>query len=173
MAISVLLILAVLWAAFFAWPLLKGRTTTGRRADSIGDFSYRLGVIGKTGGHGGRRRPAPSPIPLGVSPARSLANANGVPLGANGPTRSQRRRREVLMILGAAFLVTLLVAVTMGSPVTWGLQLLVDVTLGAYVFLLVRMQQRALEQRAKVRYLPNAAPSPSPLVLRRTASNHS
>jgi len=172
LAISVLLILAVLWAAFFAWPLLKGRTS-GRRADSIGDFSYRLGVIGKTGGHHGRRRPALSPTPVGVSPSRSLAHSSGVPVGAGGPTRAQRRRREVLMILGAAMLVTLLIALTMGGWFAWGLQLLVDAATAAYVLLLVRMQQRAHEQRLKVRYLPTAAASPSPLVLRRTASNHS
>ncbi len=175
MAIIVLLVLVVLWAAFFAWPLLKGRTSTSRTADSVGDFSFRLGVLGRTGGFANRRRSDPSAIPLGASNAQGLGHSVGRPLA--GPviapelTRSQRRRREVLMILAAAVLVTLLIAVTMGNPVTWSLQLLVDSALVAYLVLLTRMQQREEEQRAKVRYLPTAARNQPSLALRRTASN--
>lgn len=75
------------------------------------------------------------------------------------------------MILVAAVLVTLLIAVTMGNPVTWSLQLLVDSALVAYLVLLTRMQRREEEQRVKVRYLPTAARNQPSLALRRTASN--
>jgi hypothetical protein len=52
----------------------------------------------------------------------------------------------------------------------WGVQLFTDALLGAYVLLLVRMQQLAQERRVKLRYLPQRPPAPA-LVLRRTASS--
>ncbi len=171
MAIPVLVILVVLWAAFFLWPLLQGRTS-GRRADSVGDFSYRLGVIGKTGGHLHlhRRRPAPSPIPLGVTSTRALAAASHPPVRSGAPSRAQRRRRDVLLVLGCAVLTTLLLAVVAGNPLFWLVQVLTDGLLAAYVVLLVRMKHVGLERRAKVHYLPPSR-SASPMGLRHTASS--
>lgn len=171
MAIPVLVILAVLWAAFFLWPLLQGRTT-GRRADSVGDFSYRLGVIGKTGGHLHlhRRRAAPSPIPLRVAPTRALAAVSPLPAGSGSASRAQRRRRDVLMVLGCAVVSTLLLAVVAVNPLFWMVQLFADALLATYVVLLVRMKQVALERRAKVHYLPPVHSTPT-MVLRRTVSS--
>jgi hypothetical protein len=176
LAIPVLIVLAVLWAAFFLWPMIQGRTT-GRKADSIGDFTYRLGVIGKTNGHQPRRRKPASPIPVGVAPARALAAASrpgprpGAPVRtAGGMTRAQRRRRDVLALLGVAVVASLLLALLGGTPMFWGVQLLTDALLVAYVFLLVRMRQVAQERRVKLRYLPARQAAPA-LVLRRTASS--
>ena len=174
MAIPVLIVLAALWGAFFLWPMLSGRSS-GRRADSIGDFTYRLGVIGKTGGHR-RRRQAPTAIPVAMPPSIPPTR----PLGAAGSpgvarisspkamTRSQRRRRDVLAILGVAVLSTLLLAVVAGNPLFYLVQAFTDVMLVAYLALLVRMKQAANERQAKVHYLPAPAPSP-PLVLRRSS----
>lgn len=164
MAIPVLLILAVLWAAVLIPPLFKARTER-RRGDSIGDFSYRLGVIGRTGGFT-PSRPAP-PAPM------SLAGTMGAPgprpgAAPRGMTVAQRRRRDVLVGLFAAVSVTFVAALLTGSTMVWGLQLLVDALLVTYVVLLVRMRTLAAEQRAKVRYLPQPAPQ---LALRRTASS--
>ena len=171
MAIPVLVVLAVLWAAFFLWPLLQGRSS-GRRADSVGDFSYRLGVIGKTGGHLHlhRRRPTPSPIPLGVEPARALAAASAPSIRSGSTSRAQRRRRDVLLVLGCAVLSTLLLALLAGSPLFWMVQLLADALLGAYVVLLVRMKRATVERRVKVHYLPPVRSAPA-MALRRTASS--
>ncbi len=174
MAIPVLLVLAALWGAFFLWPILSGRSS-GRRADSIGDFTYRLGVIGKTGGHRRRRQPPtaiPVALPPSIPPSRPLG-APGAPgvariAGPQAMTRSQRRRRDVLLVLGVAVLSTLLLAVVAGNPLFYLVQLFTDVMLVAYVALLVRMKQTANERRAKVHYLPPPAPSPS-LVLRRSS----
>ena len=182
MAIPVLVVLAVLWGAFFLWPILSGRSS-GRRADSIGDFSYRLGVIGKTGGHGRRRRSAQPPaipvaMPPAIPPARPLGAAGapgpvGSPLGvvrSSAMSRAQRRRRDVLLLLGVAVLSSLLLAVFAGNPLFWLVQGVTDLMLAGYVVLLVRMKQTATERRAKVHYLP-APPSAPALVLRRSSAS--
>jgi hypothetical protein len=189
LAIPVLVVLAVLWAAFFLWPLLSGRSSSGRRSDSIGDFSYRLGVIGKTGGHHRRRRSTPQAIPVAmppsIPPARPLhapvPGANGsrgpVPRAASAPvlglprpgmTRSQRRRRDVLLILGVGVLSTLLLAIVAGNSLFWMVQALTDVLLAGYLLLLVKMKRTESMRRAKVHYLPGPSAA-SALALRRTS----
>jgi hypothetical protein len=188
LAIPVLIVLAVLWAAFFLWPFLQGRSS-GSRADSIGDFSYRLGVIGKTGGHNRRRRSAPSPIPVAmppaIPPARPLGAAGSAAVGSprkmvaptpigmapGGMTRSQRRRRDILLILGVGVLSSLLLALVAGNSLFWLVQGFADVVLVAYLALLLRMKQSQTEKRAKVHYLPGPATPASALVLRRSASS--
>jgi hypothetical protein len=181
LAIPVLVVLALLWGAFFLWPLLSGRRS-GTRADSIGDFSYRLGVIGKTGGHR-RRRPAPPQTPA-IQVAMPPAIPPARPLGARGPvvrgpvpvrpqamSRAQRRRRDVLLILGVGVLSSLLLAVVAGNPLFWLVQAFTDVMLVAYLALLVRMKNAALERRAKVHYLPSPQPAPAALVLQRSRAS--
>jgi len=174
LAIPVLLVLAVLWGAFFLWPILSGRSS-GRRADSIGDFNYRLGVIGKTGGHR-RRREAPAAIPVAMPPSIPPARPLGKPGGPGAArvarpgamSRAQRRRRDVLLILGVGVLSSLLLAIVAGNPLFYLVQAMTDVLLVGYLVLLVRMKQVATERRAKVHYLPAPAPAPS-LVLRRSS----
>lgn len=176
MAIPVLLVLAVLWGAFFLWPILSGRSS-GRRADSIGDFTYRLGVIGKTGGHR-RRREAPAAIPVAMPPSIPPARPLGKPGGPGAASvarpgamsRAQRRRRDVLLILGVGVLSSLLLAIVAGNPLFYLVQAMTDVLLVGYLVLLVRMKQVATERRAKVHYLPAPASAPAPsLVLRRSS----
>jgi len=151
LAIPVLLILAVLWAAVLIPPLFKAHTER-RRGDSIGDFSYK--------------RPAP-PLPM------SLAGTTGAPRPRHGAvpggmTTAQRRRRDVLVGLLGAVAVTFVAAMFTGSTPMWVLQLAVDALLVTYVVLLVRMRTLATEQQVKVRYLPQQTPQ---LALRRTASS--
>jgi hypothetical protein len=178
LAIPVLVVLALLWGAFFLWPLVSGRRS-GQRADSIGDFSYRLGVIGKTGGHRRRRAEPESPaiqvsMPPAIPPARPLrAGRPALGVGAARPpamSRAQRRRRDVLLILGVGVLSSLLLAIVAGNPLFWLVQGITDVLLVAYVALLVRMKQVAQERRAKVHYLPAPQPAPA-LVLQRTRAS--
>jgi len=180
LAIPVLIVLAVLWGAFFLWPILSGRSS-GRRSDSIGDFSYRLGVIGKTGGHSLRRRRTPQPPAIPVAMPPSIPPAR--PLGAAGApgssrvalaspavmSRSQRRRRDVLIVLGVGVVSSLLLAVVAGNPLFWLVQGFTDVLLVAYLGLLLRMKQTAIERQAKVHYLPAPPSAPASLVLRRSS----
>jgi hypothetical protein len=183
LAIPVLVVLALLWAAFFLWPLLSNRTSE-RRVDSIGDFTRKLGIIGKTGGHKLRRRPAPAPIPVnpvamprpravGAAAPRSMSARQAAVAGLprpGGMTRSQRRRRDVLLVLGVGVLSSLLLALVAGNSLFWFVQLFADVLLVSYVALLVRIKRTADERRAKVHYLPAPAPAPA-LVLRRSSAS--
>jgi hypothetical protein len=174
LAIPVLLILAVLWAAVLIPPLFKARTER-RHGDSIGDFTYKLDVIGRTGGFN-PSRPAPlAPVPLagtagGPRPRAARPRTAGVRAAAapQGTSSAQRRRRDMLVGLLVAVGVTLAAGVLTGSTIAWGAQIAVDALLVTYIVLLVRMRTLAAEQRVKVRYLPQPAPQ---LALRRTASS--
>ena len=178
----VLIILAVLWAVVLLPPLLRSRSQ--RSADSIVDFNYKLDMLGQTNGNrrGFRRRAA---VPnAGVPP---IVEPDG--LGADGfvpgyaPTayapvaglqvdpslRSAKRRRDVLRVLGFAFLGTLLIAVLAGSSAAWALQIFVDVIGAAYLALWAWVRNVQAERLDKVRYMPELR-TPE-LVLRRSASS--
>jgi Ca2+/Na+ antiporter len=83
-------------------------------------------------------------------------------------TRSQRRRRDVLLILGVGVLSTLLLAIVAGNSLFWLVQVATDVLLVGYLVLLVRMKRSESQRRAKVHYLPGPAAASS-LGLRRTS----
>lgn len=174
MAIPVLLILAVLWAAFFVWPLLQSRAS-GRRVDSVGDFTSRLRVIGRTNGHTFRRPVPPTVLEPGpgleLTPVQSLAAAvrgrAGTPRQA---TPAQRRRRDVLTVLGVLCVGSLALVLLVGGMILVAVHLLADALLATYLVLLARIRLAAQERRVKVRYLPEPTPAPA-LVLRRSASS--
>jgi hypothetical protein len=150
LAILVLVILAVLWAVVLVPPLLRSRSEA-RRSDSVGDFNYRLGVLSKTGGHMRTAPRAPRQDPYASAP--------------RGMSRSQRRRRDVLLVLT---FIAVLTAGT-GSSMLWAVQLFADALLVVYVLAIIRMRSLATDRRAKVAYLPNRA-RPE-LMLRRTGSS--
>jgi lysylphosphatidylglycerol synthetase-like protein (DUF2156 family) len=163
-----ILILAVLWAAFFLWPFLQ-RRFSGRNRDSIGDFSKRVSKLGHVG-LPSRRRPLPAigaPRPVAFK-AAGHRPTTGLPMS---PV-AQKRRRDALAGFAALALVTLVLALIVGGTTVWAVQLIADVMLISYVVALVLMARRAFERKAQVHYLPQAAPAQSSaLVLRRTASS--
>lgn len=166
----VLVILAAIWAAVLVPPYLQNRRET-RPGDSIATFRSQLSVLERTT-PGGRpsnvsrldvarhdpqrpaaRRPAPSPAAMRRAEAR-------------------RRRRDVFLTLLGAVAVTFLLALALGGAV-WMLHLLVDVVFGAYVLLLVSLQQQSVEREEKVRYLQPTRPVVRPdqqVLLRRSGS---
>ena len=91
----VLVLLAALWAAVLLPPLLRSRSQ--RANDSIGDFNYRLDMLGKTNG---QLRP-------------------GVPTRMTSGQRAARRRRDVVRVLLLALLVTGLVALATNAMLAW------------------------------------------------------
>jgi hypothetical protein len=143
-AIPVLLILAVLWAAVLVPPVLRSRSES--RRGMVGDFTSRLGVL--TGQD-------PPPRSMGGRPPRTLraVPANGArpvhgssrPVASGDPapmTSAQKRRRDVLIILGIAAIATVPLALVVDSLVLWGAHVAADLLLVAYVVLLVRLNQR-------------------------------
>lgn len=126
----VLLILAGLWAVVLLPPLLRSRTE--RSGDSIGDFTNRLDVLSRTNGAVG------TPERAGLPPIGSAA----------------KRRRDVLRVLFGGVTVTLLLAFVTGATVFWGLQIIADVLLGAYLLAWAYVRSSYAERIAKLRYLP-------------------
>lgn len=170
MGISItILILAVLWAAFFLWPFLQ-RRLSGRNRDSIGDFSKRVSKLGHVGIPHRRRQ-----LPVLANPRPVAFKAAGAPRPTPGLPMSpvaQKRRRDALIGFVALALGTLVLAVVAGGMLLWTIQLVADVLLVAYVVALVLLARRAHERKAQVHYLPPPAPvQSSALVLRRTASS--
>ena len=157
----VLFILAVIWAAVLLPPYLQNRSES-RPADSISSFQRQLSVLE-------RRSVVVNPALHRSAPSRSYASSIALaPRVAR--SEAKKRRRDVLFTLAGAAGVTLLMAVVLGGPV-WGLHLVCDLLLGAYVVLLAQAQQRAVERDTKVRYLPNRSVNPEPaLLLRRSGS---
>jgi hypothetical protein len=147
--IVVVLVIGLAWIAFLGPTIMRARDRQGR-SDSVGDFRHRLTQLGRTNGRHGERR---HDMPMTSSLQRPLY----APLGARRPMSAlQRRRRDVLLGIAAAALVTLLVALVTRSIPFILLNLLADAALVGYVYLLVQHKQRATERRTKVRFLGSA-----------------
>ncbi len=149
-----LFVVAVGWVLVLAsW--LRARTET-RGVNSISSFSRHLSVLERTSparqGQGGVEAADEGAVvrPLRHAPI-GLATA-GRP-GRMTLSQARRRRRDVLVGLGAATAVLAVLALTVGA-VFVALFVLAAVAMGAYVALLVRAQRIGAERDAKVRYLP-------------------
>jgi hypothetical protein len=146
LTLVVLFILAALWAVVLVPPLLRSRAE--RANDSIGDFNYRLDVLGRTNGQ--LRAPGAQPR---VSPGR----------------RAAKRRRDVLRGLLALVGGLALVAVATHLLIAWALFLLSALALGAYCGLWAWARSVQVDRAMKVRTLSQRrAPE---LALRRAASS--
>ena len=184
MALLILLVLAALWAVVLLPPLLRSRAARATASDSIGEFSHKLGVLSRTNGNA---PPAPvaavappvrrDPIRVAPSHPASRRRRRATQLGPfahrvetlRPPADATKRRADVMRILVAAVAVTFALAYFTGSPLLWGVQILADVCLVAFVGLLVWSRNRQALHAEKVRYLPQRR-QPE-LALRRTASS--
>jgi hypothetical protein len=189
LAILVIFILAILWAAVLLPPILRSRSNSGSPS-GVGDFMARLGSFGRSQ-QGNQGLPPLQPI-MGPIGGNGPVGPSG-PVGPGGPVRvpggmtsAQRRRRDVLVGLLVAAGVTFLMAIVANSIIFWTLHLVVDALLGGFVFLLVQHKRRRSERQTKVRPIhPPVRGVPAPalsqahieppheaqvLVLRKTAS---
>jgi hypothetical protein len=158
MAIPVLLILAVLWAAVLVPPVLRSRSES-RRKGPVGDSTFRFGSDRRrhsrrpAGSRAGRFLHAVPTPQLGPTRSRDGGRAqNGarpargsrlIASGASAPSsRAQKRRRNVLFILGGTAIATLLLGLVLGNPLLWFVHATADVLLVVYVVLLVYMTRR-------------------------------
>ena len=150
MTIAVILVLGVLWVAVLVPPILRARGQQGR-TDSVGDFSHKLSSLGRANGH------RPRPI-------RGSSQAIFAPTGT-GPgqmSATQKRRRDVLFVLLGVVAATFFLAVLTRSMAFVALQVLADVALVGYVYLLIQYKNRTQHQRSKVGYLGAAYREPRP-----------
>ena len=143
MTIAVLLILIILWGALLVPPILRDRGNQGRTG-GVGDFSHRLTHVGRALGHRDKGHGRNSRAVY--APATSYAHAGGM-------SAQQKRRRDVLLVLGGGVAFTFLLAVFTRSTVFIGCFVLALAALGGYVYLLLQYKQQAQERAAKVRYI--------------------
>ena len=182
MAIFVILLLGVLWAAVLLPPILRSRSQSS--LGGVGDFMARLGSIGR---HESRRSSASGGMLgasgglLGARPMEPIAPPVQHMRIPGAMTPAQKRRRDVLVVLLLGVGFTFVLAFVGHSMALWFLQLIADALLGAYVILLLQFKSRAQERRTKISYIdrPRAVMTPiranvteqaSPLALRRSAS---
>jgi hypothetical protein len=155
-AIVVILVLAILWAAVLLPPILRARSegsgngVAGGVAEVMGMFTS---AIDRVRGHD-------APLASGQPLMGPVGGVNGMgPIRPGGMSPAQRRRRDVLIGLLCASGITLIMALFSGGSVVFlALHLIADVLLGGYVYLLVQMKSRAADRRAKVRPLRPATP---------------
>ena len=155
----VLVVLAVVWAVVLIPPWLRNRAE-GRPGDSIGAFHRQLTTLERTG---------PEPAPPRTTPtSAALLAARPSP---NARARVQRRRRGVLLVLGAAMLTTLALSFMPGLRAALVLHAVVDVLFVVYVALLIRLRGLNAEREMKLRFLRETRQQVEPvLALRRSAN---
>jgi len=142
----VLVILAALWAVVLLPPLLRSRAE--RANDSIGDFNYRLDVLGRTNG---ALRAA------GARPRVSQAE------------RAAKRRRDVLRSFLAVVGGLGLLAIATNLLVVWVLFLVCTLAFAAFCALWAYARSMQVERALKVHTMGRQqAPE---WVLRRAASS--
>jgi hypothetical protein len=144
LTIAVVLILGAIWVAVLVPPILRDRGNQGR-GGGVGDFSHRLTHVGRALGHRDKGHGRNSRAIY--APATSYAHAGG------GMSAQQKRRRDVLLVLGGAVALTFLLAVFTRGTVFIGFFALALAALGGYVYLLLQYKQQAQERAAKVRYI--------------------
>jgi len=138
----VLLVLGACWAGYLGWYWRENRKTSHRRSDGIRAFSSGLGS-------------------LGGSASRSYAISPSVPaLAPRTAGDAARRRREVLIALSAAAVLTLFAAIGVGGLAVL-VHVVVDIALVSYGYALVQRRNDEAEREIKVHMLyPERAAQP-------------
>ena len=138
----VLLVLGACWAGYLGWYWRENKKTSHRRADGIRAFSSGLGS-------------------LGGSAARSQTLSPSVPaLAPRTAHEAARRRREVMIALVAAAVLTFFAAVAIGGVAVLA-HVVVDLALASYAYALVQRRNEEAEREIKVHMLyPEQAREP-------------
>lgn len=191
MAIVVILVLGILWAAVLVPPILRARAEGGGGgavAGGIGEFmSTVTSAFGRGhGSNGDGDLPAMQPLMGPVGPVASM----GAMRSSSGMSQAQKRRRDVLIGLLVAVGITLVMTLFSGGNIVFlVLNLLAFACLGVYVYLLLQMKSRQQHARRPaaprpvtssgrhLRSIPGMSAEPATpsrgepaLLLRRTAS---
>ena len=129
MTIPVLIILGALWAAVLVPPLLRAHSDS--KSTSIGELSNKLGVLNKNR----------SSMKLKTSTYSTLVPSQSGVKELNRNAQSAKRRKEILLALGIACAVTFLLALITSVIALWILNILLDVCLGTYIYLLLKLEE--------------------------------
>jgi hypothetical protein len=158
-AIVVILVLAILWAAVLIPPILRARNDGGSSSSIATGFHELFTSIGSAFGHQRASDPdLPGMQPL-VGPVGPVGSGMRPMRGQGGMTPAQRRRRSVLVGLLLATGITLVMAAFSGGNVVFlGLQGATDVLLAAYVYLLLQLKTRQTTRRPQGRPAEPAGP---------------
>jgi hypothetical protein len=141
--------LAVVWAIVLVPEVLR-KLSGVRSSDTIRSFNQQLAVLDRSGRN---RTPGRS---IGARPASNvidLGRARSAPAAVPSrpvPYSVRRRRQEILTVLAAAAVLTLLCTVAFGGAFLF-LHLLADALLVAYLVLLAQATQSAPVYRAESR----------------------
>lgn len=148
MAILVILVLVVLWAAVLIPPILRSRNSGGHHG--VSDFMDSLRSLGHRGSHhksssmlGGPvlHGPMSGPPPVARGPRQQpLAPPMQYRPMPGGVSPMMRRRRNVLFGLAGAVAFTFLVALVMRSPFAYLLFFVAVAALGTYCYALVQIK---------------------------------
>ena len=173
-----LVFLVAMWVAVLAAPVLQGRGSS-KGGDSIRNFQKQLAVLERGAPHrggpsrAGASRPAAARRPVN-QPVRASQPASarpGVPRGIGGGRVAAQRRRRVVIILVAAVVTTAAGGWMLGGWF-WGLNLIADALLVAYVAVAVRVVRSTAELEMKVAFLPHRESGAEPTALLRDAVRH-
>jgi hypothetical protein len=170
LAILVIFVLVILWAAVLVPPILRSRAESAGTLGGISDFFGRMreGLGGHRGGGEAAGMPALQPIIGPISPY-GAPNAYGnvssaAPVGPvrvpGGMSPGQRRRRDVLVGLLAAAGLTFLMAAFSSGMMFWVLHLLCDILLAGYIYALLQMKSRNASASGERRAAPAVHPGP-------------
>lgn len=145
------LLVAGLWAGVLAYWIWTRRPA----ADTVGMFHEKLQVLERatpTRVAPANRLAGPSAV-VDRSAERALPRQVAVAAAVNKRCELRRRRRDVLVMLAGASVVTLLAAVFSGSSVALAFQVSSDLALAAYVYM--------LSSASKARVAPGSAARPA------------
>jgi hypothetical protein len=96
--------------------------------------------------------------PIGGAPLGNVPASSATPIGPvrvpGAMSPAQRRRRDVLVLMLGIVAIMFLMGIMSGSMVVWVLQVLADVLLGAYVWMLLRLKARNASRRPQPQVEP-------------------
>jgi hypothetical protein len=140
-AIPVLLILAVLWAAVLVPPVLRSRSES--RRGGLDDYTSRLGALmdRHASSRSVSRQGGPARLRT-LYPASSATRSPSAARSRRNRATVQRRRRNVLVVLIGSAVLTFALALAI-NPLLWIPHVAADVLLAAYLFLLFLMTRHA------------------------------
>jgi hypothetical protein len=135
----VMVVLVGVWAAVLLPPAIRSRSN-GRPSDSIGSFNRHMSVLSRTAPGGSPSRPS---RPALTGPGAMGPALRSRPLSRTSAT--QRRRRDILVVLLGSVAVTSLAALVLRGPFLF-VALVCWAALLGYVALLVRLKHSVAER---------------------------